>query len=52
MSGGRIVGLVVALAAIVAGVAFAVSAFEDQAPPTTTSGAIGASSVADAVWSL
>ncbi len=46
MSVGRIVGLVVALAAVGVGVAFAVGAFEDEAPPTTTSAAIGVSSVA------
>lgn len=46
MSVGRIAGLVMALTAVVAAVAFAVGAFDEEAAPATTSAAIGATSVA------
>jgi|GEM_PF-4085795 hypothetical protein len=49
MSVGRIVGIVVVLVAAGLGVAFALGAFEEEAPPPTTSAAIGATSVAPSV---
>ncbi len=49
MSVGRIAGIVVLLAAAGLGVAFALGAFGEETPPTTTSAAIGATSVAPSV---
>jgi hypothetical protein len=45
MSSGRIVGLVVALAAVGIGVAFAVGAFEDDPPSTTVAAALADTTV-------